>query len=210
MARVAKLDVAIATATEELEQLQAKAGKIHQAIQELEKKILEVGGSKLLTQKSKVDGLKLHISLANDEITKAEVAKAKAEKDVTKLESAIETNTAVLEEVEAELETLNGQLAELEQYVSELRAKVDAAQVAADEQKGDLESRKAELDEREETIQEFRKKEVRIAILPGEPTEMFNRPRSNKAWLTRKKSTRKTRKNLSTGEPNTIGLRWKK
>lgn len=162
MARIAKLDEGIATATDELEQLQSKASKVEKAIQELEKKILEVGGSKLLTQKSKVDGLKLHISLANDEITKAEVAKAKAEKDVVKAESAIESNTALLEEAEAEIEELNGQLGELEQYVNELRARVDDAQTAAERQKEDLETRKAELDEKEEAIQEFRKKEAEI------------------------------------------------
>jgi structural maintenance of chromosome 4 len=41
----------------------------------------ELESSRLLEQKSKVDGLKLHINLTNDEITKAEVMKAKAERD---------------------------------------------------------------------------------------------------------------------------------
>jgi len=61
------------------------------AIKDLEKKIL--GNWKVpsfLTQKSKVDGIRLHINLANDEITKAEVAKAKAEKDSVKYDATIE------------------------------------------------------------------------------------------------------------------------
>ncbi|PFH48128.1 hypothetical protein AMATHDRAFT_150602 [Amanita thiersii Skay4041] len=162
IARISKLDQEIAAATAELEKLQEKAGKVEKAIQDLEKKILEIGGSRLLTQKSKVDGIKLHISLANDEITKAEVAKAKAEKDLPKYEAAVEANTAALEEAEAELEQLKSQIEELESYMTELRTKVEAAQDAAERRKEDLESLKAELDEKEEQIQAFRKKEAEI------------------------------------------------
>ncbi|KAF8640540.1 hypothetical protein AX17_000202 [Amanita inopinata Kibby_2008] len=162
LARISKLDEEIAAVSEELEELQAKAGKVEQAIKDLEKKILEVGGSRLLTQKSKVDGIKLHISLANDEITKAEVAKAKAEKDAVKYEASIENNKPSLEEAMSELEELNSQLEELEQYVTELRTKVEAAQTAAEHEKEDLETLKAELDEKDEKIQEFRKREAEI------------------------------------------------
>lgn len=129
---------------------------------DLEKKILEIGGAKLLTQKSKVDGIRLHINLANDEITKAEVAKAKAEKDSVKLNGSIEANTTALEEVDAELEDLNVQLQELVQYVTELQTKVEAAQSAAENSKEDLENLKAELDTKNEEIQAFRQHEVKL------------------------------------------------
>jgi structural maintenance of chromosome 4 len=154
------LEQDIVASTEELQELQEKSGKIEKAIKDLEKKILEIGGAKLLTQKSKVDGIRLHINLANDEITKAEVAKAKAQKDSLKLDGAIETNTTVLQEVESELDELNGQLGELNQYVTELRIKVEAAQSAAENSKDDLENLKTELDQKTEVIQAFRQKEV--------------------------------------------------
>ncbi|KAK2462864.1 hypothetical protein APHAL10511_005062 [Amanita phalloides] len=162
LARIAELDEEIAGTQEELEALLKKASKVEQAIKDLEKKIMEIGGSKLLTQKSKVDGVKLHISLAYDEITKAEVAKAKAEKDLAKYESAIESNNALLEEAEAESKELDSQLKELDTYMSELREKVEAAQTAADNEKEDLEELKGELNEKEEKIQTFRKKEAEI------------------------------------------------
>jgi structural maintenance of chromosome 4 len=104
-----------------------------------------------------VDGIRLHINLANDEITKAEVAKAKAEKDSVKFDGAIEASLA---EVEAELGGLNRRLEECVQYVTELRAQVEAAQAAAEHSKDDLESLKAELDTKTEEIQAFRQKEV--------------------------------------------------
>jgi structural maintenance of chromosome 4 len=150
----------IVSSQEELQNLQEKSGKIEQAIKDLEKKILDVGGSRLLTQKSKVDGIRLHINLANDEITKAEVAKVKAEKDAVKLETSFRSNTVSWQEVEAELEGINGQIEECAQFVQELRAKVEAAQAAAEHSKEDLENLKTELDTKTEEIQAFRQKEV--------------------------------------------------
>lgn len=163
IARISALEDEISASTAELEELQGKSGKIEKAIKELEKKILDIGGARLLTQKSKVDGIRLHINLANDEITKAEVAKAKAEKDLTKLSASIATNSAALAEVETELSELNEQLDEVLAYVAELKVKVEAAQAAADNSKDDLEALKEELDTKSEEIQAFRKKEVSIS-----------------------------------------------
>ena len=114
----------------------------------------------MLGQKSKVDGIKLHIDLANDEMTKAEIAKAKAEKDTVKLANAIKNNKATLEELQEELEGLNQQYEECTEYVEEIRAQVEVAQTAAENSKDDLEALKAQLDEKTEEIQAFRQKEV--------------------------------------------------
>lgn len=158
--RISALEDEIATAIAELEELQDKSGKISKAIKDLEQKILDIGGARLLTQKSKVDGIKLHINLANDEITKAEVAKAKAEKDSAKLDTSIDANKTALEEVETELANLNNQLGELTGFVTELRRQVEEAQAAAENSREDLETLKAELDEKDQQIQAFRQKEV--------------------------------------------------
>jgi len=161
MARIEVLEGEIATATAELEDLEAKSGKIEDAIKELEKKILEIGGSRLLKQRSTVDGIKLHINLANDEITKAEVAKAKAEKDVVKHASAIAGNAAAVAEADEEIKQLETQLREVNEYLEELNEKVEAAQAAAENSKDDLDTLKTQLEAKREEIQEFRKKEVR-------------------------------------------------
>lgn len=207
MTRISTLEEEIASSTEKLEELQEKSSKIELAIKDLEKKILEIGGAKLLTQKSKVDGIRLHINLANDEITKAEVAKAKAEKDSVKLDASIEASTAAVEEVDGELEELTGQLEELVQYVTELRTKVEAAQSAAENSKEDLETLKTELDTKDEEIQAFRKKEV------GCPQQgvaryvanwiIFRWSSSNLLVMPRRNSTR-TADSLTTGVQNMI------
>ncbi|KAJ7209498.1 RecF/RecN/SMC [Mycena pura] len=161
-ARVAKLDAKISESDAELEELQEKAGKIEQAIQILEKKILDIGGSKLLTQKSLVDGILLHLNLAHDEITKAEVAKAKAEKDLLKLDKSVKAHSTTLEEADAELDSLNGQIDELASFITELQAKVEEAKAAAENSKDDLDNLKKDLDRKEEEIQAFKRKEMEL------------------------------------------------
>jgi structural maintenance of chromosome 4 len=166
IARISALEKDIAALTAKLQSLREKSKKIEDAIKDLEKKILDIGGAKLLTQKSKVDGIRLHINLANDEITKAEVAKAKAEKDTIKHKGTLETNGAALKEVEAELEELSGQLEECVRYLRDLRTKVEAAQAAAENSKEDLDNLKTELDTKTEEIQAFRQKEVCLFSRP--------------------------------------------
>ncbi|KAI9511860.1 RecF/RecN/SMC N terminal domain-containing protein [Russula earlei] len=162
VSRIALLEREIATVESELESLLSRSGTIEEAIKALEKKILDIGGSRLLAQKSKVDGLKLHISLANDEITKAEVAKAKAEKDTVKFENTIAGNQQGLMEVEVELESLNESLQEVKDYVADIRAKVEAAQAEVENSKDDLENLKVELDQKTEEVQAFRAIEVEL------------------------------------------------
>jgi structural maintenance of chromosome 4 len=143
-----------------LEQLQEKASAINADIQALQKKILDIGGSKLMKQKSDVDSLRTQIQLANDEITRAEVIKNKAEKDVRKFETAIASNTDALETADDELAQLETQLDECQQFLTDLRTKMEEAQTAADNSKEDLKSLKTELDAKTEEIQEFRRKEA--------------------------------------------------
>ena len=160
LARISKLETEIAASQNDLNKLQEKSKRIEQDIKDLEKKILEIGGSKLLTQKSKVDGIRVHIGIANDEITKAEVAKNKAEKDTAKLQGTLATNTTTSEELNAEMQQLDERLGELANEVAQLREKVEAAQAAAENSKEDLENLKTELDEKEEEISGFRQREV--------------------------------------------------
>ncbi|KAJ7084309.1 RecF/RecN/SMC [Mycena belliarum] len=170
--RVAKLDAEIHKFSTELEDLQEKASKIERAIEKLEQKILDIGGSKLLTQKSLVDGLKLHINLANDEVTKAEVAKAKAEKDQAKLVVSIKASSDALDEVDADLQLLNGQIDELAEFISEHQANVEEAKAAAENSKDDLEALKASLDEKEEEIRTFKQKEMELEQKLTEATKV--------------------------------------
>jgi structural maintenance of chromosome 4 len=154
-------DVESATAT--LDELRGKAAGISAEIAALEQKILDIGGTRLLKQKSAVDGLNLRIKLAHDEITKAEVAEGKAEKDAARHGEAIAANTAALAEVAQELEEAEAALETLHDFLSELRENVKLAQAAKDEQEEAMDKLRAKLAKKTEQIQEFRQKEVRRA-----------------------------------------------
>ena len=160
LARISALETEISASQAALDKLQGKTAQIEQDIKDLEKKILDIGGSKLLTQKSKVDGIRLHISLAIDEMTKAEMSKKKSEKDIVKLDGNLTTNKADLEVVEAELVDLVKTVEELNAYVSDLKEEVENAQTAEENSKEELKKLKKGLDEQEECIAEFRKREV--------------------------------------------------
>lgn len=158
--RISALDLTIETATGELEEICGRAKGIEDEIKKLEKKILDIGGARLLTQKSKVDGLKLHINLANDEITKAEVAKAKAEKDVTKLRKSIQTSKDALSEAEADLGELDREMTQCAQAVNDIKARVEDAKTKEENSKADLDEVKNQLDDVSEKIRGFKKQEV--------------------------------------------------
>ncbi|KAJ3738038.1 hypothetical protein EV360DRAFT_77196, partial [Lentinula raphanica] len=70
VARIKVLEDSIARYEVEIKDLKGKAITIEMALQEVEDKIMDIGGSKLMAQKSKVEGLRNHIDLTNDLITK--------------------------------------------------------------------------------------------------------------------------------------------
>ena len=158
--RISALDATVETVTGELEDIRDRAKSIEGEIRTLEKKILDIGGARLLTQKSKVDGLKLHINLANDEITKAEVAKAKAEKDVVKLAKSLKTNKDALAEAETDLGELDLEMSQCAQGVKEFKDKVEDAKTEEENSKAKLDKVKGELDDVSEKIRGFKKEEV--------------------------------------------------
>ncbi|KAF8870390.1 RecF/RecN/SMC N terminal domain-containing protein [Gymnopilus junonius] len=137
LARIKSLEQEIGAAATELDELKEKSAKVEQDIKDLEKKILEIGGSKLLSQRSKVDGLRLHMKLANDEITKAE-------------------------EADAEMEELDAEMKKVANHIAELKEEVESAQAAAENSKEDLDNLKAQLDEQEARIAKFRQKELKL------------------------------------------------
>ncbi|KAH9017591.1 SMCs flexible hinge [Lactarius hengduanensis] len=119
ISRIASLEREIATARNQLEGLRSPSGTIEEAIKAIEREILDIGGSRLLAQKSQVDGLKLHIDAANEKITKAEVAMAKAERDLAKFEGSIASNRQSLAGVEIELGKLSESLREVRDYAGQ-------------------------------------------------------------------------------------------
>ena len=186
---------------EELEKLSEKSSAIESDIEALQEKILEAGGVRLRTQKSKVDGIKEMIELGSERTTKAEVAKAKAEKDITKLEKAIATNTASLEGMEDELaellETIRSRSATLESE----RSKVEEAQEAMEAKREAKDEVKSQLDSHAGSANAFRKLEVSDSERPRSAPLLTGHHRwsSSRSSTTTSARSPTTRSGCSTG-----------
>jgi hypothetical protein len=190
---------------EELEKLSEKSSAIESDIEALQEKILEAGGVRLRTQKSKVDGIKEMIELGSERTTKAEVAKAKAEKDITKLEKAIATNTASLEGMEDELAELLESIRSRSATLESERSKVEEAQEAMEAKREAKDEVKSQLDSHAGSANAFRKLEVsdvgrrRAAPLLTRP----HRWSSSRSSTTISARSLTTRSDCSTGRTST-------
>jgi structural maintenance of chromosome 4 len=102
------LESKISKLQSDVDKLHAETAGIENEIKALQEKIMEIGGVKLRSQKSKVDDLREQISALNDRITTCDVARAKNQKDCEKF-------AKIMKSSEEELETLAEELAELEE-----------------------------------------------------------------------------------------------
>ena len=159
---IAQFEKDIKSFTSQLDQLRQKSTAIEDQIKALQEKILEVGGVKLRSQQTRVQDLKSQIDHSSDRLTKAEVGKAKSEKDATKLEKAIKANEESLAACEEEAEELNKLNSDGAKDSELVRRKVEEAQELLAEKTEELKEMKSRLDEQLEVMIQFRAREVSI------------------------------------------------
>ncbi|KAG8744660.1 hypothetical protein FRC10_009693 [Ceratobasidium sp. 414] len=157
--RIATLEKTITSTEAELEKLRAKAAVYQKDISYLQDKILEVGGVKLRSQRSKVDDIKGMIELANDQLLKGESGQTKCEKDSKKYIQSIEANETALEQTETEMATLDADLQACQADMRKLQKAVAQAEAAKDTYEDTLKELKEELDDKMKLTQSFRAKE---------------------------------------------------
>lgn len=160
--RIRELDAQLAQHASTLEELQGHSATIEAEINALQEQILEAGGVELRAQKSKVEGIRGMMELNGERMAKAEVAKAKAEKDTTKHESAHAAGEEQLQALEAELAELAATTTGKTQATEELRRRLDEANDALEDQAEKRNTAKAQLDEHAESLNAFRKLEMEV------------------------------------------------
>lgn len=163
--RIKVLDSDISTLEKEVGKLRSKASVIQDQIKELQAKILEIGGVKLRAMQSKVANTKGMIDLAGENIVKAEVAQAKAQRDAEKLDKTIANNTTVLEQLQSECEVVEADLASCQADLETITTKVQEAQDGMEDVHETLAEAKQELDEKLSYINTFRSLQVRIGTI---------------------------------------------
>ncbi|EJP61750.1 condensin complex component SMC4 [Beauveria bassiana ARSEF 2860] len=161
-ARIKELQKGIASLNSEIEKLRGETSSVEEEIKALQDKIMEVGGEKLRMQRALVDGLKDQITSHNEEISFAEVRKAKAEKQKVKLEKDIAKATKECDAAVAELEQLDDDITNQGTKSDELRQKVEEAQSALAIKKAQLQELKEDLDVKTSELNETRAIEIEM------------------------------------------------
>ncbi|CAG8627224.1 3953_t:CDS:10, partial [Funneliformis caledonium] len=159
---MARLKLQIDHLTQELDGLKRQPSKIEEEIKILQMKILEIGKDKLRVQKSKIDHVKDQLVLINERITKSQVAKSRADKDITKFENSLAKSERELEGLNNEIEKLTKEIQHNAQVSRSIRIKADEAKSILENKKEELDEIKEKLDEKTEIINRNRVIELKI------------------------------------------------
>ena len=173
-AQVKALEKQISAATKEIEKLKSETAAVEADIQELQNKIMEVGGIQLRSQKAVVDGLKERVDLLNEDILSAEVGKTKNEKLKIKLEKAKADAEKELESLAKDLEKLEADIQNQSTSASESKAKTEAAQEDLALKKDELTDMKKNVDKQTSELNETRAAEIEMKNKLEENQKILN------------------------------------
>ena len=126
--RVKSLEATMAGLETDIEKLLASTSGIEAEIAILQDKIMEVGGVKLRGQKAKVDSLKDQIKEISQQISAAEVDKAKSEQQKKKNERALHDALKEMNALAGESEALENEARQQNKDTSALRQQAEEAQ----------------------------------------------------------------------------------
>lgn len=160
--RIAELEKLIAKLEKEVEKLQSETAGLEGEIKALQDKIMEVGGVQLRSQKAKVDGLKEQIDHRMEELSAAEVAKAKSAKQLTKHEKALNDALKELEKIEKDVAKVDEDVRSHANSTAGSRKEAEEAQQALELKKEELQALKTELDEQTAELNETRGIEIEM------------------------------------------------
>lgn len=158
--RVKSLESNIATLEREVQKLTSSTSDIEAEISALQDKIMEIGGVKLRGQKAKVDSLKEQMKTLTEEISGAEVNKAKSEQQKKKNEKALHDALKEINALADESETLETEAAKQNKDTAELRRQAEEAQEEIDIKRDELNTLKQELDAKIAELNETRSVEL--------------------------------------------------
>jgi len=179
--RISALEKNIVSMEKEVSKLYAETADVEAEIKELQDRIMEIGGVKLRSQKSKVDDLKHQMDSLTELSSNTEVSKSKEEKQLKKHEKAhadaikeLEKLAIDAEKVEEDIDLHQNNAAGIRQRSEEAQEALEARQEELQTLKKDLDERTAELnqtraieiemrnrlEEAQKTLNEFKKKQL--------------------------------------------------
>ncbi|CCG83748.1 protein of unknown function [Taphrina deformans PYCC 5710] len=159
--RFAQIEKSIANHERAITKLSEETLSIEADIKDLQDRILDVGGIKLRTQQSKVDGLKDQIEALQQRADASEFSRTKAEKDIKKHSKTLENGIAELSAIEQDIHDFEAQLAQTTKGDTSTK-EMEETSYALEENQSSLQEIKGALDEEMKAINTFRAKELEL------------------------------------------------
>jgi len=160
--RMKQLEGEIAERKREMEKLNKSTQALDDAIKALQGKIMEVGGIKLKTQKSKVDSLRESIDLANDKTTRLQVQLKTAEKAVAKVNAQLAQSEKEIKEMEKQLQELDSKVEEKTSLAITVQERSEEAEKLMEKKQDELEKMKGAFEKIQKKVQKIQAVEVGI------------------------------------------------
>ena len=157
-----QLEGEIAERKREMEKLNKSTQALDDGIKALQGKIMEVGGIKLKTQKSKVDSLRESIDLANDKTTRLQVQLKTAEKAVAKVNAQLAQSEKEIKEMEKQLQDLDAKVEEKTSLAITVQERSEEAEKLMEKKQDELEKMKGGFEKIQKKVQKIQAVEVGI------------------------------------------------
>lgn len=171
--RIKSLDTEMSKLKKEVDKLVDKTSSIESEIEQLQEKILEVGGVKLRAQKSKVDSTKMMMGLCSERITKAEVSLSKSNKDISRYAKSVKDNEKKLAKLEEEISAVSEKNDQQLSKAKGVRSEVDKMRDALEGKQEELNEVKAQLDNEALAMQSFNALETDLKGQMDETTNIL-------------------------------------
>jgi structural maintenance of chromosome 4 len=151
-----QLNKQIVKYSQELDQLKISSKSLESDINQLQNKILEIGGVQLRTQKSKVDDIKNEMEILQHKFTKSQVDLNKSKKDLKMATKAIEKHENEIQTIESDLELIEKELKIHSEKSVVLREDQTEIRSQIGEKSKELEELKTRLDDNREHLAKLR------------------------------------------------------
>ncbi|KTW31579.1 hypothetical protein T552_00217 [Pneumocystis carinii B80] len=162
---------------------------IEQEIKQLQDRIMEIGGIRLRSQKTKVDNIQDQLNTIHESIANADVLKIKKEKDKLRFEKAISDSKNELQVIETQVSDVKSNIAKKTKLIDTLRSKIEKIQQEINDKADELSEIKSRQNEETKANNAARAKEIETKNKLEEYSKVLvDNEKKSKYWKDKLKS----------------------
>jgi len=159
---IQEAELKVSSLKKEYEQLTDQTKELQNKINDLQEKIMQVGGVKLRLQKSKVDGLNQKIELTIEKTNNNKISLKKLQNELKRYSKSKTEKESEIEEYNKELEIVETSHQEKMRAFENLESELNQLLDSRDDHSSKAESLKEQLDEKLEKINQYRSTAIEL------------------------------------------------